>query len=145
MSGATLPTSTCSPGSVPAGSVVARSRYAQLIRDGSNGGFQVQALGGSNDGSCGGMCNTISCYGVNASGAVVAKTVAFATGNPGTPVAVYTDAENMASFHCTFGYWGQYFSNTAVELTVVDLARNTVGCTPNDPRWYGFLTSTYNQ
>lgn len=146
MSGASLPTATCSPGSVPAGSVVARSRYAQLIRDGSDGGFQVQGIGGSNDGSCGGMCYSLTCHGVNTSGGMVSKHVTFGTGNPGTAVTVFTDAENMASFHCTFGHWTPYFSNTAPELTVVDLARSTAGCTgTNDPRWYGFITSTYNQ
>jgi len=108
--------------------IVARSDVLTLERDGSCGGFLIRFP--ANPGH-----QTIACMGINNLGA----TVNFYTtlNNPGTAgtVAIYTDAQRVVHFECSFG-------NTfdAGQLTQATLSRFT-----DDNFWAGTVTSTVNQ
>jgi hypothetical protein len=111
------------------GQVVAKTDNLTLFRDGTAGGFQIliPAFVGN---------VTIACMGINSSGTPVCvyKTVA----NPAaaTTVPVYTDAQNIVHFECTFGRT----YDSGAHLTQVTLSRYGT-----DYYWSGNVISTYNQ
>ena len=104
-----------------------------LVRDGTAGGFQIQYPA-----SPGFL--TIACVGIATNG--VTRNFYVGKANPGTAgtVQIYTDAQAIAHFECTFGdtfYAGDH-------LTRVTLSRFCSGTTL-DSFWSGDLVSTYNQ
>jgi hypothetical protein len=105
-----------------AGSVVARTDFMTLERDGTWGGFRITATGSGD----------VRCMGVNSSAVSVNKVLNI----PGAgTTAVYADADNIVFFHCSVGYdWG------GGHQTQVSLSRST-----GDYYWIGTVTSTYNQ
>jgi hypothetical protein len=115
--------------SFAASQVVAETDNLTLLRDGTAGGFQINipALVGN---------VTIACMGVNSAGTpvFVYKTVA----NPSTnqTFQIYTDAQNIVHFECTFGRT----YNSGAHLTQVTLSRFGT-----DYFWSGNVISTYNQ
>ena len=104
-----------------------------LVRDGTAGGFQIQypALPGY---------VTIACMGIDTNG--VTKNFYVGKANPSTPgtVQIFTDAQAIVHFECTFG--DTY--NSGDHLTRVTLSRFYNGSVL-DNYWSGDLVSTYNQ
>ena len=104
-----------------------------LIRDGTAGGFQIQypAFPGY---------VTIACTGIDTNG--VTRNFYVGKANPGTAgiVQIYTDAQAIVHFECTFG--DTY--NSGDHLTRVTLSRFYGGGTL-DNYWSGDLVSTFNQ
>ena len=100
-----------------------------LIRDGTVSGFQI-----SYPASPGNV--TIACMGMDNTGTV--KNFYTALANPATPgvVQIYTNAQNIVHFECTFGVT----FNSGQHLTQVTLSRYFT-----DYFWSGNVISTYNQ
>jgi len=119
-----------------AGSVVARSDFIQLERDGTNAGLRVTGLGG---GSCGGSCEHIACMAVTSSGTLMGKSLGVNTF--GGPAVLFADADSVEYLRCTFG---QIELPSGVQnQTSVELSRRNGGFRPEV--WKGFLISTLNQ
>ena len=112
-----------------AGSVVARSEFLTLERDGSNGGFLIRYVASPG-------YTTVAAMGMTGTGDQVNRY--FTLASPGTAgtVALYTDAQALVHFTCTFGR--TYTSGE--HLTQVTLSRYV-----GDWYWSGNVISTYNQ
>ncbi len=108
-----------------AGSIVARTDNIQFERDGSNGGFRVNVIAGSNLQVC-------NCVGVNNIGLPLNK----AFNNLALGVTqIYTNAENAVYFHCILG--DPYGAGHITEVTLTRQA--------TDYYWVGTITTTFNQ
>lgn len=106
-----------------AGSIMARTNFLTLERDGTYGGWQMTNTGGGNE--------VINCTGLNSAGAAVNKSLTLAAGT----TAIYTNAENIVYMSCMFG--DPYSTGPDSQVTI---HRN-----PADYYWTGFLVSNYNQ
>jgi hypothetical protein len=111
-----------------AGSVLARTDTATLERDGSNGGIRCSYS--ANPGII-----MIAAMGINNTGATVNSVQTVYDPPTAGTVTVYSNAQNVVFFHCSFGN-----SFSIGHLTEVSLNRY-----PSDFYWTGTLTSTYNQ
>ncbi len=112
-----------------AGEVVARTDYVTLERDGSNGGFLVRYVASPG-------YTTVAAMGINSTGAQVNRYFTLANPDTAGTVALYTDAQNVVHFACTFGR--TYTSGE--HLTQATLSRYV-----GDWYWMGNVVSTYNQ
>ena len=110
------------------GQIVARTDNLTLERDGSNGGFLVRF--GAPSGSV-----TIACTGMDNTGAQKNFYTTLSSLGAGT-VQVYSNAQNIVHFECTFGITYQ----SGQHLTQVTLSRYGT-----DSFWSGNVVSTYNQ
>ncbi len=112
-----------------AGSVVARTDQLTLERDGSNGGFMIRYVADPG-------YTTVAAMGMTSTGAQVNRYFTLAAPGTAGTVALYTDAQAVVHFTCTFGVTytaGQH-------LTQVTLSRYA-----GDWYWSGNVVSTYNQ
>jgi hypothetical protein len=107
-----------------AGTVVALTDGLALERDGTSGGFRVTSNNSNSQ--------MIASLGMTQDGAAVNRYLAFSS--PGTST-LYSDADNVVYFQCTFG------NPSAMDhQTQVCLARQ-----PDSNTWTGTVISTYNQ
>lgn len=109
--------------------LVAETDNLTLLRDGTAGGFQVFIPA-----SVGNV--TIACMGINSSGTPVCYYHAVANPVSAITVPIYTDAQNIVHFECTFGRT----YDSGAHLTQVTLSRYGT-----DYFWSGNVISTYNQ
>jgi hypothetical protein len=110
------------------GSVVARTDILTLERDGTRGGWRIRYPAAR-------TFLHIACMGVSSSGETANFTSSVIT--PDTPgaVTVYSDAQSVVFFRCSFGNGLE-----PGQLTEVSLTRF-----PGSIVWSGSLSSTYNQ
>ena len=106
------------------GNIVATAGDMQLQRDGSNGGLKMVV---TSSGS-----RAISCSGVTTTGGFVGFADEF---NGSTTVTVFTNAQNVARYDCSFGNFFGSGDHTRVVMT-----RDG-----GDYFWMGFIESTVNQ
>jgi hypothetical protein len=107
-----------------------------LVRDGSDGGFQIlyPALPG-------GEQLVIACMGIDNTGAAKNFYESLAVGGgSGGSVQIYNNSQNIVHFECTFGDLEMEGAHTKVTLT-----RAATVPTNIDATWVGDLVSTGNQ
>ncbi|EEF59926.1 beta strand repeat-containing protein [Pedosphaera parvula] len=114
---------------VTSGLVIARTDTVLLERDGTHGGFYIGVLPSSGN-------VTVACMGINSSGTPINFYTTFGNSASGQSQQIYTDAQNVVHFECTFGRT----YDAGQHLTTVTLSRYGA-----DYYWSGTLTSTYNQ
>lgn len=107
---------------------VARTDKLLLQRDDSNGGWKLVNLASPGN-------NTVAATGLTATGVTVNKVLSISSGAVAGTNVIFTSAQNVISFHCTFG--DSYVPN---HWTEVSLTRFN-----GDFTWTGTLTSTFNQ
>jgi hypothetical protein len=105
------------------GNIVAMTDNHQLQRDGTNAGFKIVTTGSG----------AISCMGTTSTGASANFNSTLASG---TTTQVYTNAQNIVFFTCSFGHPDQHSTHE----TQVTLHRQAA-----DWWWTGTITSSYNQ
>jgi hypothetical protein len=107
-----------------------------LVRDGSDGCFQVQYPA-----SPGGETLVIACMGIDGTGAQknFYESVSVGGGGGGS-VQIYNNSQNIVHFECTFGDMDQEGAHTKVTLT-----RAATLPTNFESTWVGDLVSTRNQ
>jgi hypothetical protein len=107
-----------------------------LVRDGTDGGFQVQYPA-----SPGGEILVIACMGIDATGAQknFYESVSVGGGGGGS-IQIYNNSQNIVHFECTFGNFDQVGNHTKVTLT-----RAATLPTNSESTWVGDLVSTRNQ
>jgi hypothetical protein len=110
-----------------AGSVVARTNYLRLERDGTRGGLTMAWDSGT-------MFQAIACMGINDAGASV-NSYREVGGTYAGATQVFTHAQNVVYATCSFG-WPAMDDH----VTQVTLQRQ-----PGDNSWVGTVISTYNQ
>lgn len=111
------------------GQLVARTDGANLLRDGTHGGFYIGIAPNSQN-------VTIACMGINSSGTQVNFYTTIPNSSIGQSVPIYSDAQNIVHFECTFGRT----YDSGKHLTQVTLTRFGT-----DYYWSGNVISTYNQ
>jgi hypothetical protein len=110
---------------IAAGSIVARTDNVLFERDGTNGGFRVNRIGGSGLEVC-------NCMAVNSGGGAVNR----AFNNLAAGVTqVYTNADNIVYLHCIVA--DPYSTGHSTEIT---LTREFA-----DWYWLGTIMTTFNQ
>ena len=119
-----------------AGQIVARTNVLRLERDGTSGGWLLSNddLGGTED-----LIQSVFCLGINSGGTVVTRLFELNGNGPGTTV-LFTDAQNVGYFQCSFGN-----SRSPGHQTQVVLQRTFNTFLFANSRWVGTVTSTYNQ
>jgi hypothetical protein len=113
---------------ISAGSIVARTDKLTLERDGSRGGWRI--VNAASPGN-----TTIAARGLTPSGGTVNFVTFISSGAVAGTTVVFTDAQNVVSFRCSFG---DNFGPG--HQTEVSLSRYL-----GDLYWAGTLTSTFNQ
>jgi len=107
-----------------------------LVRDGSDGGFQIlyPALPG-------GETLVVACMGIDATGAAknFYESVSVGGGSGGS-IQIYNNSQNIVHFECTFGDMEMEGAHTKVTLT-----RGAIVPTNIEATWVGDLVSTRNQ
>jgi hypothetical protein len=100
----------------------------KLIRDGSDGGFKIAYDAGA-------PRFVVALAGLNSSGTAVNKYATVTSTNSAGTVTLFTDAQNVVFFHCTFG--DTYLAGHVTEVT---LTRDS-----SDYYWIGTVSSSFNQ
>ena len=106
------------------GSIVARSAALILERDGSNGGLRIQSLTTTT--------KSISCMGITSSNTLLAFN---STLNTIGTTTIFTNAQNVSHYDCSFGNYFLGRDHTRVTMTRVG----------TDSWWQGFIYSSFNQ